>query len=406
MLSQPVAAAESKVIVLDADKGAGLNAFDDDGETTDMGHGSSSETESASGMSDCSHGVGGHSVSWRCRFGRTPLETIPATPVASAEQLGLSFASAMSANQDDAFAVVDEVHPIASRPCRFGTTPLGTLPTTPPKVRQFKALAKALGSPPGLSRAVMRQARDAVKADPVALPSWGRGEVSLVLASATPLKVSHGGSPVTPPGLRSAKSRAAREALLMRANQCASLLKVEAQSRRNAKGTADASQRTPGITEFTPARRCMQKAATTIYIDDLVESERIKDEGREVVSEESSSESSGAEASRCRFGGSALGTVPATPVAAAGCEAAPSSPPGLSRKAAMRQARDACNAPGVPLSAATALFSSTAPPATPPAVRIAKRRMARDSMLARARQEGPTTWFGHMPQAALSTVPR
>jgi len=157
---------------------------------------------------------------------------------------------------------------------------------------------------------------------------------------------------------------------------------------------------------------CVQTEATPIFIDDL--KERTSELGRGSASEESASELSAAEG-RCRFGHTALETVPSTPVGEA---ARPSlgSPPGLSRKA-MRQARDACKAGSVGTASwgdRQASIMSTSPftiipdgkPLTPPALRSAKRRAARDALLASARHEIPTAWFGHTSQAVLSAVPR
>lgn len=361
---QAAAAARLKTKTLDA-------AFDDDDETTDVG---GSETESSSGLSGAECG----GVARHCRFGTTPLETIPATPVGTAGKPsfgsppGLSRAAMRQArdackvdasdveveSSSDSSAVeledgLEVATSISGAKCRFGSTSLETVPATPPQLAKLKTLAQAefgtYSSPPGLSRASMRQARDAVNSQKM------------------PAETS---STYMPPALRSAKKRDAREALLARAKQGAALLKDEAEAQR---------------------KTSVQK---TLFIDELVEDVSEAGQGS---SEDSSSERSAGKLSRCRFGGSALETVPTTPAAGTSF----GSPPGLSR-AAMRQARDACMQTGAVLPAAPAAdrltISPSGQPLTPPSMRSPKRRSFRDALLARARQEGPPAWSTAAPR--------
>jgi len=371
--------------------------FEDGDETTDAGPGSASETESSSGTS-CTEGskLGSRGLGKRCRFGTTPLETIPATPVGTpgiaslSSPPGLSHAElrqARDACKTDALPVLTATEDItassSSRPCRFGSTPLGTVPATPPQVAKFKALAKDVASPPGLSRAAMRQARDVCKFDSLPRPSWGASADPSV--TSTTLATSPCAVPVTPPAVRSAKKRAAREALLQSFKKGAAMLKAEPQIQ--------------SIDDSADVEKCMLSTvapkAALIVTGDLADSEGPADPGQDSSSEESSSESSAADGQRCRFGRNSFQTVPATPVGAT-APMSLGSPPGLSR-AAMRQARDSCKA---------GALSTTTWEETPPALRSAKRQAARDELLARAQQAGPATWGAQTSRAMLSTVPR
>jgi len=170
--------------------------------------------------------------------------------------------------------------------CRFGTTSLDTVPKTPVGAGNWKALKNQFGSPPGLSRAGMRQARDAVGTK---APTW-----IAQTAEVPPMKML-ATTPVFQPCARTAKPNA-REAFL-RIKQDAALLK-------------DLK---------------LQK--------EMDQSEEELDTSRDGCSSEEKSSVD----KRCRLGSTALGTVPATPV---GGDKSLASPPGLSR-AAMRQARDA-----------------------------------------------------------------
>lgn len=200
---------------------------------------------------------------------------------------------------------------------------------------------------------------------------------------------------MTPPALRSAKRRAAREALMLRAKQGAALLKQEAQMQRNAL-SVDAEEFVPtGVLQadaesLTLApESCGYEVAAPSFVGD-VDGEQTTDMAQASISEDSSSESSAADGRRCRFGGTALETVPATPVGAVGVGSL-ASPPGLSR-AAMRQARDAYKAGAVATSSWGDCPASTqstdtlsTKPMTPLALRSMKRRTVRDALLARAR---------------------
>merc|ERR1719174_1122452 len=109
----------------------------------------------------------------------------------------------------------------------------------------------------------MRQTRDACKVGGPTPSSWG--------AAPTALTISPGGAPMTPPAVRSAKRRAAREALLSRAKQGAALLKAEAHMHRNSL-SADVNEFVPtsGLQADTDAfTSCKDKAVAPIFIDDI-----------------------------------------------------------------------------------------------------------------------------------------
>lgn len=354
-----------------------MDDFDDDGDTTDVGGpGSASETDSSSGVSSSGGRRGPHR---QCRFGTTALETIPATPVATdarpsfGSPPGLSRAALRQA-RDAVRKVVESSSgssgteeqtkasaSIPARQCRFGNSALDTVPATPPTVARLKALAKAefgsTRSPPGLSRASMRQERDAVSA----MSSWGAA------ADAQPVSTAAAAAPSTPTALRSAKRRDAREALLLRAKEGAALLKSEAVSRT-----------------LTPKPQ------------HIVSSDSEDTEACTSSQEVSSSESSLPDGWHCRFGSTSLETVPSTPAGAAGgCR----SPPGLSR-AAMRNARDACSKKQAGSTAAWASCLATGKPRGPPPSYSPKVNAEKDvALLATARAE-------HMSHTVPTAAPR
>jgi len=84
--------------------------------------------------------------------------------------------------------------------CRFGCSPLETVPATP-------GAELSPASPPGLSRAAMRQARDSCKG------------VAGDKASMPVLTIGPDGKAMTPPSMYSAKRREVRDALLARARE-------------------------------------------------------------------------------------------------------------------------------------------------------------------------------------------
>jgi len=371
--------------------------FENDEETMDMGCGSNSETESSSSMSGTELGA----VGSRCRFGCTRLETMPATPVGTACRAsqrsppGLSRTAMRQARDackvDSVQSRADAGEQTASlasgKQCRFGITSFGTIPATPPTEKKLRVLANAVGSPPGLSRASMRQERDACKLGAVPVTSWGASSVPSSSA-AMALSPTPSGVLLSTTAVRSAKTRAVREAMLLKARQGASQLKFEAESQA-------------------------EKAPSPVFIDDLDSADQTTDAGNGSTSEEGASDSSSTERRRCRFGGTTLETVPATPsgtTSVVSCR----SPPGLSR-ASLRQARDACKVATVPIAAwgdchkspklsasSSALLSISAcgKPLTPSSLQSAKRRAA----LARLQQQPPMT--GLMFPVALSAEPR
>jgi hypothetical protein len=310
-------------------------------EETDVGQSGLSEADSSSGFSD---NEGSHVLEKRCRFGKTSLETIPGTPVAA-----------------------------------------------------------SCCSPPGLSRAAMRQARDACKAEPcppdsvasvveasasAALPSMCRfNDTPLGTVPKTPVngatlkKLSkvYG----SPPGLSRTEARRARDAFKGTATWGA--------------GQAGISSTVQSVGKRQTARealaRMREEAAHLKDLKHMADNDADKEDGQspENSSEESedaidadqscnSEEESIPTGHRCRFGITPLGTVPSTPV---GGNLALPSPPGLSRKA-MRQARDQCKgAAAESWGASTGQALTINPfgkPMTPPAARAAQRRAARDAV--------------------------
>jgi len=73
-----------------------------------------------------------------------------------------------------------------NKQCRFESTSLGTVPSTPVGGQI------ALGSPPGLSRAAMRQARDTRKSGAASAGGWQS-------CTGTVLTISSSGQPMAPP---------------------------------------------------------------------------------------------------------------------------------------------------------------------------------------------------------------
>merc|ERR1719238_912684 len=145
-----------------------MSDLEDEGSTTDMGHGCTSDTED-SGLSgtECSRVDAPQGRC--CHFGSSSLETVPATPggICSHASITSPTRAAMLQARD---ACKVDVLPDASKStsssntavmkdvtaCRFESTSLGTVPATPPSAVKWKCLAQVFGSPPGLSRASMR----------------------------------------------------------------------------------------------------------------------------------------------------------------------------------------------------------------------------------------------------------
>lgn len=214
---------------------------DDDEETTDIGQGSSSDSESASGVS-CYDGDS--NLGRRCRFGKTALETIPATPAQGSSAAfprsppGLSRTSlrqardaCKSAGGTNLSGMEKLTEPmlngypsaigtnVANNISRFGASKLETVPKTPVGGARTKAYKNIFGSPPGLSRAEQRRARDACKMAAPASMSWGASS-AVPYGEAAPLTVGLGGKP------------APHEALL-RIKREAALLKLKAHTAAN-----------------------------------------------------------------------------------------------------------------------------------------------------------------------------
>jgi len=227
----------------------------------------------------------------------------------------------------------------ASRLCHLGSSSLQTVPGMPAASASGVPISLAIGSPPGLSRASMRQARDACKLQ--VPPAWG-SEASHAMA----LTIGPSGNALSPPqAVKLARRRAARDAMLARAKEEMALLKSQEKLRaQEASSAPDKGE--PSFSEST-AETSGQKMSIPSLSVDMDDNEESTDVGFDGPSEDDSasdwscSESlQKAPSRRCRFNRSALETIPATPVAAA---SGVGSPPGLSR-ASMRRARDACKA--------------------------------------------------------------
>jgi len=299
----------------------------DDEATTDAGHSDTSESESSSGLSG--NEAGRLCMKRRSRFAKISLETIPATP---------SGAGSCRHSKEGSI-------------CRFGTTSFNTVPKTP-----ANGAASPQASPPGLSRAAMRQARDAHQ--PITGPT--RADVGDCTSNAlcrfgmttfdTVPKTPAGAAKLkalkekigSPPGLSRTDMRKERDTCNAEALKPSSWSSCQVSSAKAA--TIAGSMLQP------PARSA--KAVISMIKQDAARLKQLKAQKDSDNSEEdvdagpdSGSEQDGAaellsttKSKQCRFEGRSLGTVPSTP---AGGQITLGSPPGLSR-AAMRQARDTC----------------------------------------------------------------
>lgn len=278
---------------------------------------------------------------------------------------------ASDAESTSLFSGAEEQLAAGGRWCHLGSSSLETVPGVPSACGA--PLSLKIGSPPGLSRASQRQARDACKLQvPPALNSN---------ASASLLTIGPSGKALSPPqAVKLARRRAARETMLARAKEEALL-----QSRENQRTKASAQERFEG--EETVPSTWAQKMSVPSPIEDVSDNEESTDVGFDGASEDDSASDWSCPESlrrapqrRCRFNGSALETIPATPVSGA---PGVGSPPGLSR-ASMRQARDACKA-ALPTPAWGGYSSAAALPLpgkqmTPTSLRLARLRAARDSL--------------------------
>jgi hypothetical protein len=368
----PVEAADAIVISEEnmnhsAQKSLGLTdiGYLEDEETTDVGFCNTSDTESSSGMS-CQDGE--QSLGRRCRFGGSALGTVPKTP---------SHASC------------------------------ATLPT----------------SPPGLSRAAMRRARDACKSS--ARPDRQAPESSSESASVPSVPVSIGASKVcrfgistfetlpktpaggeklkayknvfgSPPGLSHAGLRQDRDACKLGSSSVTSWGSCSASQTKTLQQTA---------TRMAPRERLskMKKEASLLKQQQAQDHSGDEDAPRELDStahkcgaefstpfsqelelgstetgmkvgctnaesseEEASSDMAAINKHSSRFEETPLRTVPLTSTAAAASCSSPC-------RAAMRKSRDLCKI-GAPLT-----ISPSGAPLTPPALRRAKQRVVSDT---------------------------
>jgi hypothetical protein len=353
----------------------------DDGATTDIGHSSASETESSSGMSS---NEGCRTLNRRCRFGKTSLETIPATPSAATMPLHSPPGFSRSAMREARDACTHQTDTVtldmqnSSSPVPTDTlassgamlskfaneTAFGTVPKTPVGKAKLKSLKSVFGSPPGLSHTQKRQARDACKGPEVAPPSWGNHEVLS-----------------TGPSTGDSKRGVAHDKLVHIKDNAARLQQLKSRNEADTneqEATVQESLSEPEIEEGLDAEeKCERENACAAAPEDKSE----------------------AKLQNCRFHGSALGTLPSTP---ASKDAAVMSPPGLSRKAALRQARDTCKTAPTSWGAGNSTAFTISPagkPMTPPAQRAARQRAARDAMA--------LGWGGLVPAAPKAAeVPR
>mmetsp|Transcript_71765 Transcript_71765/g.124481 ORF Transcript_71765/g.124481 Transcript_71765/m.124481 type:complete len:416 (-) Transcript_71765:225-1472(-) len=354
----------------------------DDGATTDVGQSSASETEAES-SSGVSSDEGIRRVGRHCRFGTTPLETIPATPTVGTMSLnsppGLSrgamraerdafkheaSADCSNQNQSSGLSEVDAPSTSGVTLSRFGTSQLGTVPKTPVGKAKLKNLQSAFGSPPGLSRAEKRRARDAWKG------AWGSYGVAVPSVS-------------TSGAASMADRQAAAHQELSSMKERAAFLKVMKASQGLAKSEAAPLVHSSSCkSEITPD--LVDAKIDVAENENHTESSEAEPvfqiaEGFPELTQDIP-EVSVAKERRCHFDGTAFGTMPSTPK-----EAMPS-PPGLSRKA-MRQARDSCRKTSTlastswgTVNSAALTISPAGKPMTPPAQRAAKQRAARDAV--------------------------
>jgi len=325
-----------------------MQDIDDDEQTTDFGLSEASETESSSGVSG---NEAGRSFTKRCRFGKTALETIPGTPAAGASlQMmsppGLSRATMRQA-RDCATTVDAGAAACGKSLCRFGTTPFNTVPKTPTGGSTSQL------SPPGLSRAAMRQARDACHpaVEPMTADASESASTRLCRFGQTALdtvpKTPVGAAKLkalkdklgSPPGLSRADMRKERDAC-----KGADLRPTSWRSAAEASPAAPPLFQPPVRAAKTMLSKIKQEAARLKELKmqrELDNSEEDLDASQESSSDEEDKIQirSTTQDKRCRFDVTSLGTVPSTPV---GEQAAvPSTPVGGLSRAAMRQARDA-----------------------------------------------------------------
>lgn len=332
----------------------------DDGATTDIGQSSASETESSSGLSSSE---GHRTLARRCRFGNTSLETIPATPSAATMPLNSppGFSRAAMREARDAYKQgtsssesVSDIEKSTSSSgvtlSRFGETPFGTVPKTPSGKAKWKSLKNVFGSPPGLSLTEKRRARDACKAPTLAPASWG-GKDALSAGALS-------GKSTARSKLANAKEEAALLKDLKRQQFVASAVEASVQD-SSSSGEAELEQ---------------NMGLGHEHLDEAMMGDTSE--------AEAAAEESIAEGQNCRFNCTALGTMPSTPLRK---ELAPSSPPGLSRKA-MRQSRDSLRASATTLTSWGArrgealTISPASKPMTAPVDPAARQRATRDAM--------------------------
>lgn len=318
----------------------------------------------------------------------------------------------------------DEDGHIVGKVCRFGMTSLETVPATP------SAGALSLTSPPGFSRAAMRQARDACKPESLVrsiTETRSSGNASLVDAVGSTSKTlcrfgvsAFGTVPKTPvngskwkalaevvgspPGLSRAEERQSRDACKAPIAAATTWGRAACQlagspdpfafdsamgtsKRHVARGKLVRMKQEAALLKEIPSRSGrsdFDSQDIEVSCHDLADTEDAIDVGHSSSSEEECPlDVFGTQEQQCRFGSTSLGTHPKTPKNASG---AFSSPPGLSRKA-MRQARDSCKGWSAASTTSWASCSAGAAftinpsgkPMTPVAERAAKRRASRDA---------------------------
>jgi len=231
----------------------------------------------------------------RCLFGENSFGTVPAMRGATSavgSPPGLSRAALRRER--------DSLKASANPNARFVETQFGTVPKTPSGASGLQNLAKAFGSPPGLSRSEMRKERDACKA--ANLPTkWTSRDATADTKSS--------GFLLTP---ESDKHKTATDRLREAKQESAWFKDLRSGSPSS---TRSSSEATP-LRGTSSSSGSMTKESSTDSLSELLASTT----------------------HRCCFGTTDLGTVPS---ASLWGESKVPSPPGLSRKA-LRQARDSC----------------------------------------------------------------
>lgn len=197
----------------------------------------------------------------------------------------------------------DEACASPAKRCRFGATPFNTVPATP----MGPARAAPIGSPPGLSRKAMRSARDSVKA--VSSTATARlTESAFSTVPKTPAAVAKLGKELgefrSPPGLSRTQMRRERDACKgelawgssYRPNHAAYAGAKSPSKRQRAQKKLESMMEGALLLRAESSAEHQESLAGTVNNDDAAE---CMDKMAEVQ--------------KCRFQSSVLVTVPTTP---------------------------------------------------------------------------------------------